>query len=118
MGVDALIGGAGVIALGMVTHFVVAAVWGAVFALLTRRLHEVGPILTAGLIFGLGVWLLMTYVVLPVFNPVMAARVAMIPMTWLVVHLGYGAGLVMESLFKESDGRVTHRGAPRTYAPA
>lgn len=118
MGVDALIGGADIILLGLVTHFLVAAGWGIVFSLLTRRLTELGPILTAGLIFGLAVWLIMTYAVLPWANPVMAARVAVVPLTWMIVHLGFGAGLVMEVLFKESRETAVHRGKPRTYSPA
>lgn len=94
-GVDTLLGDAGVILLGMLTHLVTASVWGVVFAVITKGRLRMASALLAGLLYGAAVWLVMTYFVLPWANEVMFERVS-IAMGWFFVyHLVYGATLAL-----------------------
>ncbi|MGZ3693572.1 MAG: hypothetical protein ACXWQO_05235 [Bdellovibrionota bacterium] len=93
VGVEALIGGAGTLLLGTVIHFAVAAAWGAGFGLV---LPPNGTALSAagwGVVYSLGVWLVMSFIALPIFDPVMSDRVALYSGTWFTFHLLYGAAL-------------------------
>lgn len=94
-GVGALVGDAEVIAFGAVLHLVVSAALGMVFALFVHTWHGPRTALALGLLYGIAVWLLATWVALPRFDPVMAGRVALVPIEWLVLHLAYGAGLLV-----------------------
>lgn len=94
-GVDALIGGDGMVMVGVLTHLIVAMGWGVVFAALTSRRSGVGVSLVAGLAFGTILWALMTFVVLPLVNPVMYERTRLIPVVWYALHLVYGGFLLV-----------------------
>lgn len=94
LGVDALIGGFGTVLLGGILHFAVAAFWGIVFAALVRRDTPQGRALAGGLLFGVCVWAVMTFIGLPVLNRTMVPRVAMSPAVWFITHLVYGACLM------------------------
>ncbi len=95
LGVDALVGGGGAVFLGMITHLVAASFWGAVFASLIWRRESVGAAFWEGLVFGVAVWLIMTYIGLPIFDTTMIPRVAMSPDWWFYDHLIYGACLCL-----------------------
>ena len=64
MGVDALLGGGGTVLLGLVMHLVAGAVLGVIFALLTPRVTSAGRDLGLGLLFGIVVWVVATYIAL------------------------------------------------------
>ena len=110
-GVQALVGASGVIVAGLAIHAVVAVVWGIVFGFVVRRRTSVGAVLGGGMIYGLIVWVTMTYLVLPWANPTMYPRVRFLagPLmgsltgaptgAWIAAHLIYGASLVVVSLF-------------------
>lgn len=93
VGVEAIIGGAGTILIGAVTHLIVAAAWGAIFGLALPADSTPTAAYGWGLAFGVGVWLVMSFVALPIFNSVMADRVALYSGMWFAYHLVFGVVL-------------------------
>lgn len=93
LGVTALVGGAGTITLGLFLHFVTAAFWGILFASIIRKDTPAGKAFWGGLAYGVGMWAVMIYGVVPVLDPVMQPRVAMMPGAVFIAHLVYGACL-------------------------
>jgi hypothetical protein len=92
LGVNAIIGGFWVLLLGVLIHLSVSAGWGVVFGALARRLG-VGASTALGGIYGLAVYLLMTFLVLPWIDPVMRARVEVTMTSFLIAHLVFGIAL-------------------------
>ncbi len=86
---------------GVVAHLMVGAVFGAVFALLARRLRlRDTPAIWAGLIYGLAVMVLMSAVVLPVAANMSGAGHSISRMgaeigwpTWAALHAIFGLAL-------------------------
>lgn len=109
LGVEALIGGVGTILLGAAIHFAVAAAWGIGFGLMVPPVTSSSSAAGWGAIYAVGVWLVMTFVALPVFDPVMSDRVALYSGWWFASHLLYGAvlGLTPE-LTQQMLVRETH----------
>src|SRR5689334_923199 len=68
-GPDAILGGAGPTLTGLFVHFLSSAVLGFIFALLMRPRTPTSDAVAFGLIFGIVVWALRTYLTLPAFNP-------------------------------------------------
>lgn len=99
MGLNALVSGVSATALGIVMHMAVSAGFGILFVFLLPRNTGAGAALAAGVGFAVGVWALMTFVALPLVNPVMSARVALMPMSWFINHLFFGAGLGLAPFF-------------------
>ncbi|MCG3117737.1 MAG: DUF1440 domain-containing protein [Candidatus Manganitrophus sp. SA1] len=58
---------------GMMIHFSTAIAFGIIFAILGGRLSE-GRAVCLGTVYGLGIWLLMQFILLPIVNPMMAGR--------------------------------------------
>jgi hypothetical protein len=76
---------------GFLTHFAVSIGWGVLFALLSFGLSR-GSTVVAGLGFGVLVWGVMSYVVLPVLSAEKLARG--FPVSLLIYeHLVFGAAL-------------------------
>lgn len=94
LGVRALVSGPGAIVLGAVLHLFVSAFWGIIFASLIRRSTPPSIASWEGILFGVAVWAVMTFVALPVLDPVMEARVALSPVAWLFAHIVYGVCLL------------------------
>ena len=97
-GVDALIGGVGVMLVGLLLHLVVSAALGILYALIPRPTTTTFHSLLGGIGFGVAVLIVSTFLVLPAADPVLRARVALTPMAWFLSHAIYGAlmgGLVM-----------------------
>jgi hypothetical protein len=90
------IGPAGVMTVGLVIHLIVSSVWGWVFF---RLVFDILPSLrgwrlaVTGLIYGAAVWAFMAFCALRLFDATMHARVRLLPVTFLAVHLLYGAAL-------------------------
>jgi hypothetical protein len=63
--------------------------------------------LFGGIAIGIAVWLVMDLLVLPLTNPIMASRVALIPLAYFIAHVLYGLGLSTTPMFI----RTFHRGA-------
>lgn len=93
-GVEALVGGAGVLLTGMMLHFVTASAWGVLFALLLPRDAGYAVSLLAGAAYGgIVVLVVMTYAILPALDQVMRERVELTWFSWVVTHLIYGVVL-------------------------
>jgi hypothetical protein len=90
LGAPALLGGPKAALLGAATHLVTAALLGGIFAAGLGRAATARAAFWRGLAFGAGVWLVMTYAVVPAFDPVLARRLALAPGWWLSLHLVYG----------------------------
>jgi hypothetical protein len=83
---------AGPVIVGTLLHLVVSTVLGAIFGIMTRRvLHltsDFGTPLMAGLIYGMLIWVLGYFVVLPLVNPLLLETYAP---AFVIQHLIYGA---------------------------
>ena len=102
MGVRAIVGGPGSLLLGVVIHLLVGGVLGGIFAVLLGDRRPGALVILLGIAYSLAILLAMTFIVLPAVNPVMAARVRVIPWTWLLAHVVYGVCLALTPLL------VTH----------
>lgn len=89
-GLRSLVGGMGVLLVGLAIQGISCAVLGVIFAVLVHDQDLLGATAIAGVIYGLLVWAAMTNIVLPLVNPVMSTRMALIPSGWLVAHLIFG----------------------------
>ncbi len=94
-GVEALVGGGWTIFLGLVTHVVVSAFWGLVFAWVGGARISTGAAFFAGLLYGIAIWALMSFAVLPAINTTMLDRVSMQPGWWFGYHLIFGGMLLV-----------------------
>jgi hypothetical protein len=98
---------AGPVLLGSLIHMLVAALLGAVFGIVTRRmLHLTSDFWTpvlVGLIYGLLLWLAAYFIVLPIVNPLLLEMYAP---AFIIQHLAYGlvTGLVYMWLRPEPYG--------------
>lgn len=94
LGSRARAGSFGTLFMGLSLHLLVAAVLGVGFAFaLHRRVTRPGPVLLAGLAYGLLVLVTMTLVVLPWVDPVMRAAIVHAPGSWVLSHALFGLGL-------------------------
>jgi len=67
--------------------------WGVLFAAAIGRDSPRGIVLFAGPLCGLAVLVIMTFVFLPVVDPILRQRVPMMRSTWILQHVLYGVGL-------------------------
>ena len=94
LGVAGLVGGPGTIAVGIALHLAISAFWGILFASLVNPQTRADAALWEGVLFGVAVWAIMTFVVLPVVDPTMEPRVALLPAIWVFANAAYGACLL------------------------
>ena len=106
-GPDALLGGIGPILVGTAFHLGVAACLGGLVGLVAAR-RTAGRAFGMGLAAGVIIWLGMAYVALPLVDPVMRARVALLGGWWFVYHLIFGCMLFLVPLID----RMFEHGAP------
>ncbi|MBK7857172.1 MAG: hypothetical protein IPJ65_00855 [Archangiaceae bacterium] len=111
-GPEALLQGPTTIVIGVVLHLLVSAFFGTLFSMLVRRDTPRGIAALAGVAFSLGVFVLMTFVVMPVVNPVMSSRVAMMIGTVLVMHVLYGVALGTTPILRRKFARRTEQLVP------
>jgi hypothetical protein len=98
-GVEALVAGPLALLTGASIQLGLAIILGMLFALCVSRRTSTMAALVAGILIGIAVWLLMDLLVLPLANPTMAARVALIPLAYFVAHVLYGLGLSTTPIF-------------------
>jgi hypothetical protein len=83
---------AGPVIVGTLIHLVMSALFGAVFGIFTRRVFKLpsdfGAPILAGLIYGLVIWMLAYFVVLPIVNPLLLQLYAP---AFIIQHVVYGA---------------------------
>jgi uncharacterized membrane protein YagU involved in acid resistance len=111
-GVEALVAGPVALLTGASIQLGFTIVLGMLFALCVSRRTSIVSALFAGTAIGIAVWLLMDLLVLPLANPTMAARVALIPLAYFVAHVLYGLGLSTAPIFMRTFTR--ERGYHRT----
>jgi hypothetical protein len=92
-GVNALIAGPVVPIVGTIFHLGVSAGLGVIFASLTRPRTPEGSALLGGVIYGIGVWVVMNYLIMPWLNPTMNERINFEPGWFFLSHIAFGACL-------------------------
>jgi len=86
--------GATTVLAGTLIHLVVSGALGVLFALMVGwRPAREGQMIAWGVAYGLAIWLVRSFGVLPLLNPTMSARVALVPVDWLFQHFLYGVVL-------------------------
>ena len=90
-GVDALIGGGGILIWGLMIHMMVSAMYGVILAALLPRRAGTAAGFGIGLAYGVAVWAVMTFIGLPLVNSTMQARIALMPGWWFFEHLLFGS---------------------------
>lgn len=98
--------------LGLVTHLIVGAAFGALFVALARNITSNSLKLAAGVTYGAAIYLFMTFLVLPWANPVMYGSID--KGVFFLLHLLYGAVLPL-ALMRAPRGRPVER---RGHQPA
>ena len=95
--------GAGLVALGAVLHLLTAALLGVVFTGFLARGRRGVPAVLSGIAYGCAVFVLMTFVVLPVVDSALVSRVAVMPGVWLAAHVLFGLGVgSVQALHRQS----------------
>ena len=90
-GSGALTGGPAVVIAGICTHLILSAAIGLIFAFIVDRRTPLAIAFVTGLVFSAIVWAMMTFVALPLFNPVMRLQVSYNAGWWFLLHMIYGA---------------------------
>jgi len=84
----------GPVLVGTLIHLLVSAILGALFGIVTRRLlhltSDFGTPVMAGLVYGLLIWMVAYFVVLPVLNP---ALLDVYTPAFIIQHVTYGVVL-------------------------
>jgi hypothetical protein len=109
-GVNALIAGPIVPIVGTIFHLCVSAGLGVIFATLTRPRTPDGSALLGGVIYGIGVWVVMNYLVMPWINPTMNERMNFEPGWFFLSHIAFGACLSITPSLRRS---LTYQQVPR-----
>lgn len=91
-GKDAMTGG-GPLIVGLVMHMMNAMVFGVIFAWIAGRRLPAMQALMAGVAFGVAIWAVVTFGGLPMLNPMMRERVAMMAVAWFMAHVAFGIGV-------------------------
>ena len=87
---------------GVVLHLIISAAFGVIFATLIRPATPPPMAVLVGIAFALGIFLLMTFLVVPLVNSVMASRVPTMMGTLLFMHLLYGLGLATAPTLRQT----------------
>jgi uncharacterized membrane protein YagU involved in acid resistance len=104
LGVRALLGGPATTLLGLAIHLAVSAALGVLFAMAVPRWTSTLLAFASGLVYGVLVWAILTWIVLPLFNPVMAERMQLWPGAWFVHHLVFGGVLAVTPALERAAG--------------
>lgn len=94
----------GAVLLGLLSHFLVAAIWGTIFGFLVFGLDRLSTIVL-GVLFGIIVWLVMYYIVLPIVGAGALVRGAPVGMA-VFQHLLFG--VVVAAAFMPFQRAVRH----------
>lgn len=116
-GEDMVMGGLGPTVVGLVAHALSSVVLGVVFSLFLKSRTPSSDAVAFGLIFGVVVWAIRTYVAIPVWNPILSDRMDLVPGWWFLAHLAFGGLLGTIPSFRQSiERRERDRIAPRIAA--
>jgi uncharacterized membrane protein YagU involved in acid resistance len=108
-GVEALVAGPQVMLVGAAIQLGFSILLGILFALFMSRGTSVVAALFAGIVIGIVIWVVMDLFVLPLTNPTMAARIALMPLAYFIAHLLLGIGLGTTPLFIRMFSRESTR---------
>lgn len=97
--------GLAVVFWGLVLHLAVSAAIGTLYAALVKPGMDPMPAVAGGIVFALGVWLVMTFLVLPLVDPPMRAAAPDMAMGWFGAHVVYGAVVGVAQQLRELIGR-------------
>ncbi len=111
-GPEALVGATGVVFWGLSIHVLASVVFGIVYAFMVRPEVQNTTSLIGGVVYGMAILAVMTYVVLPWANPVLHQRVWMMPTSWFFIHAVYGLGVASVPMLERRLGKQ----APLTTA--
>lgn len=93
VGVEALLGGPGPVALGIALHLCMSVLLGVVFAAIVGRDPARSFAAFAGVLYGVAVLLVMTFLLTPVVDPVLRERIPMMRGAWVIQHVLFGLGV-------------------------
>ena len=93
IGSEALNGGAGILLWGVILHMCVSAALGVVFAEVTPPTVASGAAVAWGMLYGLAVFVVMTFLILQWVNPIMFGWAWMNLGAWVTAHLAFGLGV-------------------------
>lgn len=112
-GVEALVEGPAAIVTGAGIQLVLSVLLGILFGLATSRRTSTILAMSAGVAVGVAIWALMELYVLPILDPTMAARIALMPVAYFVSHVLFGIGLGLTPFLV----RTLSRGRARETVP-
>ena len=116
-GVEALIAGSLAITTGAGIQVGFSVAVGILFGLATSRRTSMILAVFAGVAIGIAIWVSMDLYVLPVFDPTMAARMALVPVAYLAAHVLFGIGLGTTPLLARAFSRRRVRDTARMERP-
>ena len=115
LGPEALNGGSGTVAIGLLLHFAVAFTWSAVFLFLVMRSARVRDVLaspygviTVAALYGPLIWMVMSMVVIPLFTH----RPPRITDRWWIQLIGHIPFVAVPMLLAIKGGEVGRAGEP------
>jgi hypothetical protein len=108
-GVEALVAGPAAMLTGAGIQLGFSMVLGILFAIAMSVRPSVILALLAGIAVGLAIWLAMELWVLPLWDPTMGARVALMPWAYFVAHVLFGVGLGTASIFLRTLSAARHQ---------
>lgn len=83
------------ITVGLILHMMMSAAFGIVFALIGGSRISTGAAFGWGLLYGVLVWVVMTWIGMPLVNEVMSERMALQSWWWFAYHLIFGGMLLL-----------------------
>ena len=104
-GPEALIGSTGVMLWGLSVHLLASVAFGILYALMVKPDVQNTTALLGGVVYGMVIAGIMTYVVLPWANPVLHARVYMMPNSWFLLHAIFGMGVASAPMLERHLGK-------------
>src|ERR1041385_7034279 len=99
-GVAALQGDTKALVAGMIPHLGASVFYGILFSFCVSRPTPLGIALLYAMIYSVLIWIGMTYLVLPLVNPLMQEREALQPGWWFGSHLVFGVLLFLTPILK------------------
>jgi hypothetical protein len=109
-GVEALVAGSVAIITGAGIQLGFSVALGILFGLATMGRTSMILALFAGVSIGIAIWVAMELYVLPFLDPIMAARIALMPIAYFVAHVLFGVGLGITPLLVRALSRRRVRG--------
>jgi hypothetical protein len=90
-GSNAILGGFAATIIGLIMHVAIAAVLGIMFSVLLPNRISSSNAIRAGIVYGFLIWIVSTYIGMPILNPVMSERMALTPALWFFSCILFGA---------------------------